>query len=215
MLLIQKICLQWDKSERGGKFAECRSRFPLSYKVPDYKISDEKIIVNRQNFYQIGIKIMDLIEFNKYIYKDMEDHQLQHRMVEVKRIIKEKSRIVYSDPNKSNIPNTHFSLIDGVYKVRFFEGRKGQFYRRGHNEDFLNKDSAFYYKDILNETAFNLKPGEYGRIIYNERNMYFDTGNWYYKQHIINIINYIKDKVPTNIYLSEPDHLYSQMVHLF
>lgn len=41
--------------------------------------------------------------------------------------------------------------------------------RRGHNEAFNDADSINYHRDRLNETAFILEKGQYGRIIYISR----------------------------------------------
>ncbi|MFL0269303.1 hypothetical protein [Candidatus Clostridium radicumherbarum] len=40
--------------------------------------------------------------------------------------------------------------------------------------------------NLLNEKAFELNTGDYGRVVYNGRFSDVDTGEWIYKKHIVN-----------------------------
>ncbi|NMO23450.1 hypothetical protein HPC49_51530 [Pyxidicoccus fallax] len=42
-------------------------------------------------------------------------------------------------------------------------------------------------KGTHEEELFRLSPGEWGRAVYNQRGHIFDSGNWYYRQHILNV----------------------------
>jgi len=66
----------------------------------------------------------------------------------------------------------------------------------------------------LNELAMNLKPNEYGRIIYNGRFSSRDS-YWYYILEIVNIFNSPANKTPLNIFTkNEPDIIYEQIEFL-
>lgn len=68
----------------------------------------------------------------------------------------------------------------------------------------------------MNENAFLLVPGEYGRVMWNERNVDYDTGHWYYQLHIYNILLYPRGVPPTDILAQrQPDYEYEQMADLF
>lgn len=66
----------------------------------------------------------------------------------------------------------------------------------------------------LNETAFTLAQGEYGRVIYNGRYTDFDCGIWYYNLDIINIKN-ITEPSNLDVFINEePQKEYKQMAYL-
>ena len=70
--------------------------------------------------------------------------------------------------------------------------------------------SKVYYK-----SPFTLKKDEYGRIIYNNRNVEFDSGEWYYKLHTINFINCDKSKYREKMFFRKvPDYEYKDMQYL-
>ena len=60
---------------------------------------------------------------------------------------------------------------DDRYRIRFCDENVEwcPTKRRGHNEAFNDADSINYHRDRLNETAFILEKGQYGRIIYISR----------------------------------------------
>lgn len=125
-----------------------------------------------------------------------------------------------SSPDFASIrlPNISFDFTGGVYNVNFsYDSRhSGLPLRRGRNKDFNNESSGFYRQDLLNETAFWLENGQYGRIIYNERLSDVDTGEWYYKLRMINIVNDESGKPATDIFISrEIDYCYDKTADLF
>lgn len=82
---------------------------------------------------------------------------------------------------------------DGIYEIMYRDGK-----------------SKGYFK-----IPFALKNGEYGRIIYNDRYVEFDTGKWYYEIHIINFINCDKSKFREKIFFRKnPDYEYKNMQYL-
>lgn len=193
MLLIQDIYLSWSKKERNSACAKKRTEFPVAYSLD--KISNVfqgEILVNRLNFLQNGTAFQALNGVTNCFQS-------------------------YPSIKDLNLTNLYIQSGTCGYKVVFFydEQRSGQPIRRGHNKDYDNADSLLYRHDILNETAFSLKQGQYGRIIWNERKTDWDTGEWYYQLHILNLL--YSDKMPeTDIFLTgKPDFEYKQIAALY
>ncbi|MCM1539845.1 MAG: hypothetical protein NC121_01140 [Blautia sp.] len=195
MLLIQDIRLAWGKRERGSASAGIRTEFPMAYSLerfPDMFHGD--ILVHRLSFWQKEAVVQAL-------YLD-DGYRIQ----------------CYPSAQDLNLTNLAVRWDAGSYEVSFFydERRSGQPVRRGHNRDYHNTDSSLYRHDILNETAFSLGAGQYGRVFWNERNLDYDTGEWYYQWHIVNLLHSL-DKMPErDIFLvREPDFEYRQMATLY
>ena len=195
MLLIQDIALSWNKNERSSIYAKKRTEFSTAYpldKLPDSICGD--ILVHRLKFLQKGT-IFQTLQINS-IYRFQ----------------------CYSSAQELNLANLSVQPeVDG-YKVTFFydERRSGRPVRRGHNKDYNNKDSSLYRHDILNETAFFLKPGQYGQLLWNERKIDYDTGEWYYQLHVVNLLYYLGKMPETDIFLTrKPDFEYKQMTVLY
>ncbi|WP_186381021.1 hypothetical protein [Paenibacillus xylanexedens] len=70
------------------------------------------------------------------------------------------------------------------------------------------------FHHALVEKAFGLKANEYGRIVYNGRHIFQDTGEWYYELHIINVIS-TEDKNRDILIDKEPLKQYNQLEILF
>ena len=89
-------------------------------------------------------------------------------------------------------------------------------YRRGHNEDFGNAASRFCGRDCLNETAFLLVPGQYGRLLWNERRS-CQEGEWNYQLHLYNLYLAPDGTSPAEDVFTcrEPDVVYRQLADLY
>ncbi len=62
--------------------------------------------------------------------------------------------------------------------------------------------------------AFCVSIGEWGRVRYNGRLTDYDNGTWWYEKWVYNIGLF--QSPPLNVFLmTEPQHIYSQMGHLF
>ncbi|MBP0966297.1 MAG: hypothetical protein J5722_01570 [Oscillospiraceae bacterium] len=60
-----------------------------------------------------------------------------------------------------------------------------------------------------------LLPGEYGRVIYNERGAYDYSGIWYYDLTVCNFVNApYSDYRPKLFFRKEPDHLFEDLRYL-
>ncbi|MCM1064334.1 MAG: hypothetical protein NC420_07650 [Eubacterium sp.] len=195
LLLVQDICLAWGKRERGSVSAGVRAGFPMAYSLD--KSSDTfhgDIFVHRLSFWQKETVIQALRLDDGYRFQ------------------------WYFSAQDLNLTHLAVRWDAGSYEVSFFydERRGGQPVRRGHNKDYHNVDSSLYRHDILNETAFSLGAGQYGRVLWNERDLDYDTGEWYYQWHIVNLL-YGLDKMPErDIFLARrPDFEYQQMAALY
>ncbi len=222
MLLIQNICLSWDKNERGAKGENVRRQFPLAYPIGEHPLGEAT--VQNLNFYQEGTEIMDFVQAEYYfsektLPKIGFTEERTKREIE-KRIawIKKHQYQNYSSVDALNLTNLSIYPKDNMFDIVFFydEQRSGVPFRSGHNRDFLNPDSRLYQKNNLNETAFLLKKNQYGRIVWNERRVDYDLGTWYYELHIYNIFYAQGQDVPKNIFVrTEPDFVYQQIARLY
>ncbi len=188
MLLIQSIELIWDKKERDSKGANARKQFSMAYPLPQIDVYDN-ILLHYQSFYQYNTQFLNTFHSRKKVF-------------------------CYCSTKQINLPNVTICQKEQEYEI-CFSYHQGIPYRRGHNKDYHNIQSPFYRKDCLNEAAFVLKQNQYGRMIWNDRTIDLDTGNWYYNLHIYNF--YVADKIPQkNIFVSyTPDFEYKQMVMLY
>lgn len=225
MLLIQNISLSWHKNERGSECAKVRHQFPMAYPLDEIPLFND-VAVHHLSFFQRGKIFLDSIQdtrlsLEKYLPKlDFTYNQIQNEIKQRIAYIKKYQFQFYNSVSKLNLTNLYFSPCiekDG-FEVSFFydERRSGKPFRRGHNKDYHNLQSPLYHIDCLNETAFILKKNQYGRILWNERRIDYDTGEWYYQLHIYNMI-YLLDKISKNdIFVSnKPDFIYRQEAVLY
>ncbi|MCI9560083.1 MAG: hypothetical protein HFG52_12795 [Lachnospiraceae bacterium] len=194
MLLVQDICLTWGKKERNSAYAKKRAEFPMAYLLdnfPDTFHGD--VIVHHLNFCQRGTTFQNLWVNDTYRFQ------------------------FYSSIQNLNLTNLLIQPDTESCEVTFFYDahRSGQPIRQGHNKDYHNVDSLLYRHDILNETIFSLKRGQYGRVIWNERKIY-DTGEWYYQLHVSNLLHYVGKMPEQDIFLiHRPDFEYKQLAVLY
>lgn len=195
MLLVQDIRLSWGKKERNSDYAKIRTEFPMARSLnnlPDTLHGD--VLVHHLYYRQNGTAFQTLRMNEGYRFQ------------------------CYPSVQDLNLINISIrSVIDG-YEVTFFydEHRSGQPVRKGHNKDYHNVDSFLYRHDILNETAFSLGGGQYGRVIWNERNIDYDTGEWYYQLHAINLLHDTNKMPKADIFLTRSlDFDYKQMAELY
>ncbi|MDE6982977.1 MAG: hypothetical protein K2O99_00330 [Lachnospiraceae bacterium] len=197
MLLIQNICLQWGKEARGAKGENVRRRFPQAYPIEPQRVQ-EPVLVQNCRFYQSHQGIRAAIQKEQYLRGRCQ----YQTFVSVQSV---------------NLTNLLISPGDNALEITFFydERRSGAPVRRGHNKDYQNPDSPFYARDVRNETAFVLSPGQYGRIVWNERRLDSD-GIWYYQLHIYNLYNHTEETTTGALFTKrEPDYLYSQLAVLY
>ncbi len=201
MLFVQYISLFYKKDVRYANYANVRNSLKfvpiVTEEIPDCEVLYQKV------FYRQRINSL-------YKYKD-----------EIKTFGQEVftagTRDVLCGYDKL-IHHTRIFREDDRYKIMFcndsyycFNGRK----RCGHNEKFSDRSSPFYHKNLINETAFKLRLNDYGRIIYNDRYVEYDSGQWYYGLHIINFINCDKSQYREKMFFRKvPDYEYKNMQYL-
>jgi len=104
---------------------------------------------------------------------------------------------ILNEPNNCKIEYRY------VYHGRAIPARRGFDYEHGGECDLI-------------ESAMELFPDEYGRIVYNGRFVDYDTGAWYYDLDIVNIMNIQQKEFSTNIFTEhEPDKTYNQLAVLY
>lgn len=220
MLLIQEINLTWHKNERGGEGARARQQFPLACPLHETSFSGNSgVLVHYLDFFQNGTNFADSIQetrksLEKYLPKLGFTQERIERETEQRIIGIKKHRFQsYSSVKELNLTNLAARDCPDGFEVSFFydEHRSGMPARCGHNKDYHNPQSPLYQKDCLNEIAFVLTQNQYGRILWNERNTDYDTGEWYYQLHIYNIICFEGKELRQNIFAArKPDFVYRQ-----
>ena len=214
MLFIQSISIGYYKNMRFPQYANERERInflpiepnPLKFKG-DQPLKEDmlncEVLVQHEGFWQYPAKIhhtsTSYRQFGDEIFSEgsRDCHQNPHKMIQYIRLLKE----------------------DDVYRVRFCDEGYYSFecpsQRRGHNESYNEKGSPFSFQDRLNETAFVLKDGDYGRIIYNNRYVSTETGIWCYERGVYNIISCEKAAFREKMfYRKKPDFEYTSMLTL-
>lgn len=222
MLLIQEVNLTWHKAERSGAAVGARRKFPLAYNWPaDGGLHN--VMLHRLSFYQQGEKFLDAAEdmrqsmTKNLIARGMTKPEIERRISQRLWQMKKLAQQFYNSADELNLTNLALNYCGDNLQVDFCydERRSGQPVRRGRNKDFVNQQSRWFGRDRLNENAFLLEPGQYGRIIWNERKVDCDTGGWYYQLHIYNLLYWPRGVPPANVLVdNEPDFRYEQLAKL-
>lgn len=218
MLFIQNLTYTWHKQERSAACAALRRRFPQAYLVEETTILEEAAL-HILSFTQKGTALLDS---RQVFCQSMEQYlpKLGYTAEQVQREIERRSAHIQTYHLQTYASIQNLRLLNLVLhpcpqgcRASFFydEHQSGKPYRRGHNKDYNNPDSPLYRQDCLNETAFTLAPGQYGRILWNERRTDYDTGEWYYQLHIYNLVNVPGHQVKSSLLTSRsPDFIYRQ-----
>lgn len=205
MLVVQEIVTVWNKSERGGENAEARSRFLYAAPIERKPCASDECIFNHIRFYQKDGRFYAPDEYDKLMGFGGTGRLLKRAYEQPVKLSQLKVKNVSFTENKNGI-EVGFSYDPQI------NGRPA---RKGHNKDFNNTESRLYGKDILNETAFVLKEGQKGQIIYNGRFSDYDTGQWWYEQTAVNVANVSFENFHKQIFLSsEFDFVYKQLEYL-
>lgn len=205
MLIIQDIMLDWNKPERGGKFAEARNKFDFAFPIESKPGKSDECLLDVRRYYQKGGKFLTLEEL--------------HELLGSENFIKFRNN--FALPTKLSelkIKNLEFTEIDVKIQVDFSYDPQinGKPHRHGHNKDYNNEKSRFFCRDVLNETAFTLETGQKGRILYNARFVDWDTGEHWYEKTVINIANVKFEEFRSDIFLSQEfDFVYDKLESLY
>ncbi len=205
MLAVQETVIVWHKSDKGGDSAKARSRFVFSMPIENKPVVTDECVYGYQRFYQKGVNFYTSEEYDELM-----------GFTSTKILPKR----TYEPPVKLpqlKVKNLTFTQTEKDIEIGFSYDPQinGKHARFGHNKDYSNTESRFYGKDILNETAFVLKEGQKGRIMYNGRFTDIDTGQWWYEQTAVNIANIPFEDFHKDIFLnSEFDFTYSKLAYL-
>jgi len=222
LLLIQSITLTWGKGERGGRAAAARAGFPLGCPVDERAFSGGAA-VHSLRFFQQGEEIITADEECRraLLYhlprQGLSPARVEELILRRRREMRQTRVLTYPGFEDLNLPNLALRPAGDGWAVsfRWDERRGGMPFRRGRNQDYNDPASPFYRRDCLNETAFCLEPGQYGRVVWNERQRDFDDGSWFYQLHAYNIAEAPGGKGEPGLFLREPDFLYRQMAELY
>lgn len=93
-------------------------------------------------------------------------------------------------------------------------GKPARTYR--HAKRTVDTTDTEYLHSLLKEKTFTLnRQHSYGRIIYNGRLTDYDTGEWYYEETVINLIDTDKPFRKDIFTVREPDEFYEQTEILY
>ncbi len=223
VLLVQNITLVWHKTERGAAGAQARARFPLAYDLPEPELR-HNVLLHNLRFIQCEEKFIDSLEETRRTLPvvlrklGLTEAEIEQRVAQRLWQARKYEKQTYRNADELNLANLAFEYCGENLAVNFAydERRSGSPRRRGRNRDYHNQQSLWHGRDCLNEEAFLLEPGQYGRIIWNERCADCDTGHWYYQLHIYNILLFKRGVPPADILLTrQPDYEYSQLADLY
>lgn len=211
MLAIQDITLTWGMDERGGRYAESRAAFPHAYTEDAAPVRCEAVVF-RRSYFQDGNAIVSAAQ-RLCICGILNGEQLEERI----RWMNRRRVSTYASLADIDVTGLTAERSGCCCEVGFFydAGRCGMPFRRGSNKDYNNPESRLYQKNVLNERAFVLSGGRYGRIIWNERLSDADTGEWFYRLHIYNLFNAAGAFSGTEFAARAPDFLYDQTAALY
>lgn len=106
------------------------------------------------------------------------------------------------------------SGADAYFNYEYSMGAPVRTYK--HAVRPIESGDTAYLHSTLREKAFTLtRKKPYGRIIHNGRLRDYDTGQWYYRESVINVF-YISEKFDENLFTNQsPNFVYEQIGHLF
>ncbi len=96
----------------------------------------------------------------------------------------------------------------------------GKFYRSPFGRKIavkpLGEDQyEVHFYGGFDKTAFVLRKDQYGRIVFNERNTYYDTGEWYYQLFVFNFVCCERDCFREKLFFNKnPDYEFDGMKYL-
>lgn len=113
------------------------------------------------------------------------------------------------------------SLRSNVYGENGFYNGRGDCGLFGHKIAILPDNGgyqvhyAFHMDKSYYTPKFTLRDGEYGRIVFNERCVYFDDGGWYYVLGTYNFLCCGTEKFsPKMFFRKETDYYFEDMKYL-
>ncbi len=217
MLFIQKIEIKYNKSLKFPNFAaqrESMNFLPIAEKPKEFRDGYMKVYEPDYN---------NFLDCEVFLQTEM-FHQYPDRMQNDASYYRQFGEEIFTEGSRSFDKNFH-ELIEFIrifkeengYKIMFCDD--SSYYsvkRQGHNELYNDIHSPMSYTNRLYETAFFLKDGEYGRIIFNNRFVEHDTGKWVYIRTVYNCLNCDRAAFREKMFFrKKPDFEYTSLEHLY
>lgn len=225
MLAVQLIKLIWEKDQRNPKASAERQKLlrPLHLEC-DLKGSG--IFFNENIYYQTNSGVISFSEsqrnFVYYIYDNFpvktNDNRLDRDLLKIREDEIRKKGSFYATPEDIRITSVQIVPQGNIYRImwHYEDNVHAPVYRpirRGRNEDFNDRSSPFFGKNILNETAFVLGKNECGRMMYNYRVTGYEEGP-HYELYCVFLVN--TDKLSQDTFTkAEYKYDYDRMAYLF
>lgn len=189
MLLCQCILTEYDKKFKNAPYAAARRAMPSAYELPELFFQNacqSHWVHLRQNGLQFDRR-------DSFFFADGFSYAANLWGIEVKE-----------NNDERDIYFTYHSHL----------GKPVRTYR--HAKRPIDSDHAEYLHSTLKEIAFILnRKKSYGRLIYNGRLTDYDTGEWYYEETVINLID-TDGTFGKDIFTAcEPDETYEQTEILY
>lgn len=217
MLFIQKIEIKYYKNLKFPNFAvqrESLNFLPIPAEPKEFRNGKMQIYVpeNKDVFdCEVFLQTEKLFQYPDRFHSSMS-------------YCRQFGEEIFTEGSRSFDKNFH-ELIEFIrifkeengYKIMFCDD--SSYYsvkRQGHNESYNDIHSPMSYTNRLYETAFFLKDGEYGRIIFNNRFVEHDTGKWVYIRTVYNCLNCDRAAFREKMFFrKKPDFEYTSLEHLF
>ncbi|MGQ8874411.1 hypothetical protein [Paenibacillus sp. TSA_86.1] len=176
-LLLQYVTLRWEKEVRGAPFATARNHMEKAFRLPD-------TLFNYDTSYGFPYHRLVILQ-NKEGFKKIQD-----KSVILKPTAKNCKLGCIVIDNKD--PESKSTEYDVTFTYSPECGKPVRYDKR---------------YQLLTERAFGLTSNAYGRVLYNGRHIYQDTGEWYYELNLLNMLltersdaNVLIDQEPVNVY---------------
>ena len=163
-------------------------------------------------------KVIEQVYYNHYIQKNngfmdiaeqrnesfkhvffVQKERYEYYLRQTKEIVQESQGVFYEDIKKLKIPCVEIEKQENDYKVRWYSNLSYRPVRTGRNERYFSH-TEFQQKNVLNHTVFTLKPDESGKLQYNYRYVYCDTGVWQYNMLYVYLINTKENIIKPDIF---------------
>lgn len=194
MLAVQTIHIIWHKSDKNPKSSKIRSKLGNPEKLKKIFMSESEnddIFLNYNYYIQKNNDFMDIVEQRNENLKHVffvQNKQYEEYWKRTKEIAQKNQGSFYDDSKKLKIPCVEIQKQENDYKVRWYSNLAYMPVRKGRNERYFSH-TEFQQRNVLNHTVFTLKPGESGKLQYNYRYTYWDTGIWQYNIIYVYLIN--------------------------
>ena len=185
-LLVQHICLEWSKDCRGGNAAQQRSQYPKAMQLPKDLLSYDYVGLPAHFVYIL--QSPDEFKVINNCHKLMEWRSNGTMRLAPFELIQQDHRILVQ---------YRYDWHIGAMPERHIYDKCGQI-------------------QPLKELALDLSYGDFGQAVCNGRFSDVDTGQWYYKLNILNVM-LLKESTDSLTCFTDrkPNKVYAKLDHLW